>query len=86
MAVQIPGKKRYVTLEWPPTTASYFSFYYTSTCEGLRSKKIKNEFAPHREIDVDNICQWQNGLIQMDHITPHTGHFDRTSVLCLIIC
>ena len=26
------------------------------------------------EIDVDNICQWQNGLIQMDHITPHTGH------------
>ena len=27
----------------------------------------------HIEIDVDNICQWQNGLIQMDHITPHTG-------------
>ena len=28
----------------------------------------------HIEIDVDNICQWQNSLIQMDHITPHTGH------------
>ena len=24
--------------------------------------------------DVDNICQWQNGIIQMDHITHHTGH------------
>ena len=27
------------------------------------------EFAP----DVDKICQWQNGIIQMDHITPHTS-------------
>ena len=28
----------------------------------------------HIETDVDKICQWQNGLIQMDHVTPHTSH------------
>ena len=26
----------------------------------------------HIETDVDRICQWQNGLIQLDHIT-NTG-------------
>ena len=38
---------------------------------GITTKK--KYFAP-QEIDVDNMCQWQNGLIQMDHITLHISH------------
>ena len=35
-------------------------------------KKKKKKSLHHIEIDVDNICQWQNGLIQMEsHNTPY---------------
>ena len=47
------------------------------TSEGLRARVVqlkKKRNLRHIEVDVDNICQWKNGLIQMDHITPHTSH------------